>query len=111
MIYKALETAKSKKDFYIEKGYACVAKTPWYTRPSISVDFEPQPLHTNFGTVWGLSEQYGLQIADLEKPCFVVVGRSLEPNKINTLKYDKEYQLVSENQDWQGFGIKLLRKR
>jgi 4-amino-4-deoxy-L-arabinose transferase-like glycosyltransferase len=110
-IYNALETAKSLKNTYTEKNDNCVAKSPWYTRPNIGVDFEPQPVHTNFGTVWGLSEQYGLQISDIEKPCFFLVGRSTESKKIDTSRYDKEYQLVSENEDWQGFGIKLLKRR
>ncbi|MBC7472611.1 MAG: glycosyltransferase family 39 protein [candidate division SR1 bacterium] len=110
-IYKALEKAKSLKNVYIDRDDSCVGKTPWYTRPSIGVDFDPQPLHTNFGTVWGLSEEYGLQIADTEKPCFILIGRSTSFDKIDTTKYDKEYHLVSENSDWQGFNNKLMMKK
>lgn len=110
-IYKALRKAESLKSMYIKKDDLCVGKTSWYARPSIGVDFDPQPLHTNFGTVWGLSEEYELQIADTEKPCFIIVGRSLSFDKIDTSKYDKDYQSVNENSDWQGFNIKLLMKK
>lgn len=110
-VRKALKKAESLKNVYIEKNDLCVGKTPRYARPSVAVDFDPQPLHTNFGTVWGLSEEYGLQIADTDKPCFVLVGRSLSFDKIDTSKYDKDYQSVNENSDWQGFNIKLLMKK
>jgi 4-amino-4-deoxy-L-arabinose transferase-like glycosyltransferase len=109
-IYDALETAKSLRNIYIDRNDACVGKSPWYIRPSVGVDFDPQPLHTNFGTVWGLSEQYGLQIADTDKPCFIVLGR-ISLSNIDTLKYYKDYQLVSDNDGWQDFAIRVLRKR
>ena len=109
-IYATLSKASSLKKLYLEKNDSCIVNGDWNSRPNVLVDFDPMPLHTNYGTVWGLSEQYGLQTGGPEA-CFVLVGRQLPLSGIDTKKYNDRYDLVSSEQDWQGFNIKLLRKR
>jgi 4-amino-4-deoxy-L-arabinose transferase-like glycosyltransferase len=109
-IYDALSTAESLKNTYIQKADPCVVDGYWYLRPTVGVDFDPQPLHTNYGTVWGLSEQYGLQTGDPTKSCFIILGRMTPLDSIDISKYTDKYELVSGKTDWQGFNIKLLKK-
>jgi 4-amino-4-deoxy-L-arabinose transferase-like glycosyltransferase len=108
-IYSALSKAEDLKNKYIERNDSCVVDGYWFLRPTVGVDFEPMPLHTNYGTVWGLSEQYGLQTGAPEKSCFVLVGRNQSLNNIDTSNYDEKYTLVSTESDWQGFNIKILK--
>jgi 4-amino-4-deoxy-L-arabinose transferase-like glycosyltransferase len=112
-IYKALATASNLKNSYLQKADSCIGKSYFSTKLTVAVDFEEMPLHTNYGTVWGLAEQYGLEISGLENPCFILVGKQIDKNQIEVTKFLQKYELVDRFEDFEGQGLNivLLKKK
>lgn len=110
-IYEALKLAGEIRYSYVYKNDSCVSKDYWNPKPTIGIDFDSMPLHSNFGTVWGLSEQYGLEMGSISNACFIIVAENTKISEINTDKYEKDYKNIGSFEDWQGFNMVLLQKR
>lgn len=110
-MYSALQRAGENRYNYIYRNDSCNSGDYWNSKPTIGIDFDSMPLHSNFGTVWGLSEEYGLEMGDTIDACFVIVARNTPTSEINTDKYVKDYQNIASFDDWQGFNMILLQKK
>lgn len=103
---EALKKAGSMKDEY--NNDICKSSYYWKNLATVYVDFESMPLHSNFGTVWGLGQMYGLDIGD-QSSCFILVGSEREIKSTDSAKY-KDYELVDKFVDSEYFNILLLKK-
>ncbi len=110
-IYKALEAANSQKQEYVQSYSNCLSANYWKSKPTVGIDFDSMPLHTNFGTVWGIAEQYGLELGSNESSCFIIVAQMKDKEKINVDKYLNNYTEIDRYVDWQGFNMVLLKKK
>lgn len=112
-IYKALAKTIDLKNPYLQNSDSCIGKSYFSTKLTVAVDFEQMPLHTSYGTVWGLAEQYGLEISDLENPCFILVSQPVEKSQIKVSKYLQKYEEVDRFEDFsdQGQNMVLLKKK
>jgi len=109
-IYKALAKTSELNGEYLNKD-SCVKDWYWSARPTINPDFAPNLLHSSFGSLWGLSEEYGLTLPDSEDSCYVLIGRIQPKNEIEVSKYLEKYTVVERYDDWQGLNMVLLKKK
>lgn len=125
-IYSALQKASELKGAYY--GDVCTSDNYFRLKPTIKTDFDPQALHTSYGTVWGLAEQYDMTITQGDG-CFIMVQRYTDSKKVGEDKYLNpkpieeikdgktieipavKYEYVETFKDWQGTEISLFRKK
>jgi 4-amino-4-deoxy-L-arabinose transferase-like glycosyltransferase len=110
-IENALQKAQSIRTDYVYRYDSCISKDYWDPKPTIIPDFDQEPLHSNYGTVWGLAEQYGLTIGDQNNPCFILVAQTKPLDQIDYSKYTDNYYNAGEFEDWQGFNMILMAKK
>ncbi len=94
-VYQVLELAQSNSTQFWNSSDNCITKDYWKPLPSIKVDFEDNPTHSNYGTVWGLAREYGLEISDSDNACFILIGSN------NQEYLDQQSQKI---QDYQPLG-------
>jgi 4-amino-4-deoxy-L-arabinose transferase-like glycosyltransferase len=110
-IYPALEKARDEKAEFVLRNDICLSSDYWEAKPIVATDFDPIELHTNYGTVWGLSQQYGLQVGETSNSCFILVGRNQDVSTIDTKKYLQSYTQIGTYSSDSGFNLVLLKKK
>ena len=75
-VNKLILRAYDIRNDYKFSGNSCLLDRYWVKSPTIAVDFDSQPTHSNYGSIWGLATTNEMVISD-DKPksCYIAYSR------------------------------------